>query len=91
MSNPGQSSDLITTATQVSTRQGVIQAVAAQGGTVVVYDSANSTTTGKKVLAKVIAPATETVVVPIPENTSFMYGLYVTITAGDAVVYFRAS
>ena len=91
MSCPGQSSDLLTTATQVSTRQGVLQAIAATGGTVIVYDSANSTTTGKKILAKVIAPATATTTVNIDEGTSFMYGLYVTVSAGDAVVYFKAS
>lgn len=87
MSCPGESSGLLTSATQVAPNQGVLQAVEVTGGTITVYDSENSTTTGKRVLAKATSTA-DTVSVHIDGGTSFMRGLYCTVT-GEAVVHFR--
>lgn len=88
MSCPGQSSGLLTAATQITTAQGVLQAVSCTGGTIVVYDSENSTTTGKTILAKVVAPATDTITFHVDDGTSFMKGLYVTVT-GEAIVSYK--
>lgn len=88
MSCPGESSGLLTGATQITTAQGVFQAATVTGGTLVVYDSENSTTTGKKVIMKLVS-TTESVTGHIDDGTSFMKGLYVTLTAGDAIVHFR--
>ena len=88
MSCPGQSSGLLTSATQITTAQGTLQAVSCTGGTITVYDSENSTTTGKTILAKVVA-GVETNTFHVDDGTSFMKGLYITITGGDAIVSYK--
>lgn len=87
MSCPGESSGLLTGNTQVAPNQGVLQAVTVTGGTITVYDSENSTTTGKKVLLK-LTSTTDSNSAHIDGGTSFMRGLYCTVT-GEAIVSFR--
>lgn len=89
MSCAGQSSDLLTSATQITDKQCVLLSVIVTGGTVVIYDSSNSTTTGKRVVAKIVAAATASEVYHVDGGIACNNGMYLTITAGDCVVGFR--
>lgn len=89
MSCPGESSGLITTtagAAVSNVKQGVLQAATVLNGTLTIYDG---TSTSGRLLAKLTAGATETVSHHIDGGTSFMVGLFVVLTGGEAVVSFR--
>ena len=89
MSCPGQSSGLLTSATVVTDQQAVLLGAVVTNGTVVIYDSENTTTTGKVILASITAPATESVIFHVDAGVSTMKGIYITITGGNCTILYR--
>jgi hypothetical protein len=90
MSCPGESSGILTSNTQVVTKQAVLLAVHCHNGTVTVYDSEDSNTSGKKELVVLTTGNTNTDVFHVDGGISVMKGMYITFSGGGhCVLTFR--
>lgn len=88
MSCPGESSGLITTtagAAVSNVKQGTLLGLTATAGTVTLYDGAD---TSGRLIGKVVSTTDTNVLHMSGEGISFMNGLFIVVSAGEAVVYF---